>query len=448
MRYIRLGKIDMKSVSPRKEKNDNMPSMCISSEGREVKTVFISNQTNQGQAESNLKPINREVIRCNSDLSNSFQIFRTRTIGMGHPGHYFHKALNSVTHKSRSQSLPSCLESKKVSCASNSESDKILEAPKEALEGKELEVITLKVNSVVSNETWFRTWPERGNDKLVSPHNNNINNCHPESEKSGSIENEVQSCPCSGKNNDDSQVKVLTGVSDNVYKNNIESCNSSEKVGKVETYALKTTQSSALWKSDLPTCDIESYNTNVQNASPLKSVCPLDSNNANSGKTPIPLTELLQNIPLAYSPVTRQLHIIGPSLTQQGEDLRKEVYQNGLKQPLECIEEEGHGDACRNLIRCGEDDSLSFESPQNTLQRFGASSLSRTDASSFSSIVSSLSDASPSSTNDDPDDCALTLHGTQSDSADCYFDEVGGTKSKRKGLSGFFSRLVILKFTV
>ncbi|KAJ9586909.1 hypothetical protein L9F63_019500 [Diploptera punctata] len=366
---------------------------------------------------------------------------------MGHPGHYFQKALNSVTQKSRSQSLPSCLESKKISCASNEESNKIVDVPKQTLEGKDLDVITLKVNSVVSNETWFRTWPERGNDKLVSPHNNNGSSCHLENNKS---DNEGENCPCSGKDKLDSLDKVLTGISD-VCKNVVESHGlSRDKMCKIES-CTKTTiqnvpaQSGNLWKNDLSsTCDVENYNTNVHHASPLKSIYPLDSSNTNPGKAPIPLTELLQNIPLAYSPVTRQLHIISPPHVHQCEDSQKEIYQNGLKQPLESIEEEGHGDGCHNLVKYGEDDSLSFESPRSTLQRFGASSLSRTDASSFSSIVSSLSDASPSSTNDDLDDSVSTLQGSP-DNTD-YFEEVGGTKSKRKGLSGFFSRLDISKF--
>jgi hypothetical protein len=121
--------------------------------------------------------------------------------------------------------------------------------------------------------------------------------------------------------------------------------------------------------------------------------------------------------------------------------MKKEVPQNGLKQQLECIEEEGAGDMCKTVVRCVEDECLSFESPCSTLQRFGAGLLSYTDASSFSSVVSSLSDTSPSLTNDDPDDSASAVHGiSPSESGDCHYEDVLGVKAKRKGLSGFFSR--------
>jgi hypothetical protein len=448
----------MKSVSSRKEKNENMPSMCKPSEGRKVKSVFehLSYQTNQDQAERHLDTGIPEVICHSSELLNSSQIRRTKTIGMGHPGHYFQKALNTFTQKTRSQSLPSCLESKKLPCAPNDDNNKEVLDPKQPDENIDVDVITLKVNNIVSNETWFRTWPERGIDKFPSPHNN-ISCCTAECAE---FNREGSSLGCedesSGKDNPYVQGNTPTNVSDSVCKivsNTNRSCHSlsRDRTIKLDTCALKTNpvQSSSPWKSDLLLdCDIEDYNLSVQHSSSTKPIYTFESGGISAGKAPIPLRELLQNIPIAYCPITRQLHIINPThvgLQQQQQqsekcgDLKKEAHQNGLQQQLECIEEEGIGDVCKSVVRCVEDDCLSFESPRITLQRFGTSSFTRTDASSFSSTVSSLSDASPS-TNDDPDDQTQKMHGCPSESGECYCEEMNGAKANRKGISGFFSR--------
>lgn len=307
-----------------------------------------------------------------------------------------------------------------------------------------MDVITLKVNSVVSNETWFRTWPERGNDKLGAPHTN-ISGCSAECDQFNKEE-------CSGKDFQNFQYSTPANISDNVSRSVSSTHQSSHSLSPDKTYVLKmnqniSQQSSSVWKSDLSSkCDTEDFILNVQHSSSTKPAYNMDSSGVSPGKTPIPLRELLQNIPIAYSPVTRQLHIISPSHIQQSEkcgNLKKEVPQNGVKQQLECIEEEGIGDLCKSVVRCGEDECLSFESPCSTLQRFGTGSLSCTDASSFSSIVSSLSDTSPSLTNDDPDDPASAVR-SPCESGDCCYEQVVGVKAKRKGLSGFFSRNVFV----
>jgi hypothetical protein len=369
---------------------------------------------------------------------------------MGHPSHYFQKALNTFTQK-RSQSLPSCLESKKLSCARRDDNSKEASGPKHGEESKDVDVITLKVNSVVSNETWFRTWPERGNDKLGAPHTN-ISGCSAECGQFNKEEDAVGfQDECSGKDFQNFQDSTPASVSDNVSRNVSSTHQCSHSLSSPDkTYALKINQNisqqpSSVWKSDLSSkCGTEDCSLSVQHSSSTKPAYTLDSSGASPGKTPIPLRELLENIPIAYSPVTRQLHIISPSHIQQSEkcgNLKKEVPQNGVKQQLECIEEEGVGDVCKSVVRCGEDECLSFESPCSTLQRFGTGSLSYTDASSFSSIVSSLSDTSPSLTNDDPDDHAAAGHGSSpSESGNCCYEQVVGAKAKRKGLSGFFSR--------
>jgi hypothetical protein len=372
---------------------------------------------------------------------------------MGHPGHDFQKALNTLTQKTRSQSLPSCLESKKISCAPNGDKNKEALDPRQPDESKNVDVNTLKVNSVVSNETWFRTWPERGIDKLPFPHNN-ISYCNAECAEFNKKECSVGYVDeSSGKDNLYFQDNAPTSVSDSVCKsvsNTHQPCRSSsqDRTYKLDTGALKSNpiQSSALWKSDfLSNCDAEDHELSLQHSFPTKPTYTFESSGVIPGKAAIPLGEILQNIPIAYSPVTRQLHIISSTHIEQQRpekcgDFKKELHHNGLQQQLECIEEEGIGDMCRSVVRCGEDDCMSIESPHNTLQRYGTNLLAHIDASSFSSAVSSLSDTSPSCTNDDPDDQTSKIYGCHSESGDCYYEEMGGAKASRKGISGFFSR--------
>jgi hypothetical protein len=115
--------------------------------------------------------------------------------------------------------------------------------------------------------------------------------------------------------------------------------------------------------------------------------------------TPVSFDNLLHNLPLAYSPITKQIHI----------------------------------------IKSNENPKLELETTdEKPFSRVG------TDVSLFSSNVSSLSDVSPS-TNEDSvsgslldhgDDCSLVSIGNCSITS----EESGGTKPKRKGISSFFSR--------
>lgn len=117
--------------------------------------------------------------------------------------------------------------------------------------------------------------------------------------------------------------------------------------------------------------------------------------------TPVPLDNALHSLPLAYSPVTKQIHLICHS------DLKSEKSEskcNGV--PL--------------------------------LNRVG------TEVSSFSSTVSSLSDTSPSTNGDSTfgslfdngDNCSLISIGNCSSLS----EDSDGSKPKRKGISAFFSR--------
>ncbi|PNF31100.1 hypothetical protein B7P43_G16051, partial [Cryptotermes secundus] len=361
----------MKSGSPWKEKNENMSSVCIPSEEREMKSVLqhLSHRKNQGQAERNLGTRIPEVSCRNRELLNSFQILRTKAIVMGHPSHYFQKALNTFTQK-RSQSLPSCLESKKLSCTRKDDNSKETLDSNQPEENKDVDVITLKVNSLVSNETWFRTWPERGSDKLGTPHTD-ISGCGAECGQFNKEEDTVGfKEECSGKDFQNFRDNTPASISDNVSRS-VSSIHQSYRLSPDKAYASKINQNipqqSSVWKSDLSSkCDPEDCSVSVQHSSSAKPAYTVDSSPA---KTPIPLRELLQNIPIAYSPVTRQLHIISASESENCGNVKTEVPQNGLKQQLECIEEEGGGDMCKTVVKCGEDECLSFESPCSTLQR-------------------------------------------------------------------------------
>lgn len=108
-------------------------------------------------------------------------------------------------------------------------------------------------------------------------------------------------------------------------------------------------------------------------------------------KRKVTLNEALQNISLAYSPVTKQLHLV-----EQRGDIKKDIK----------VQEE------ESIKKCGH---------------------KRTEAGSFSSTISSLSDPSPSGSLLDAEERSLQS-----------YDGDGGN-SKRKGLGGFFTRYFYCK---
>lgn len=114
-------------------------------------------------------------------------------------------------------------------------------------------------------------------------------------------------------------------------------------------------------------------------------------NTSKSVNNILTLNEALQSISLAYSPVTKQLHLIQNKTPKTCEEFVDSNNETGTKQ-----------------------------------QKLGHR---RTEAGSFSSTVSSLSDPSPSGSLLDAEE------RTPSPS-----DAENATKSKRKGLTGFFSR--------
>ncbi|XP_067007796.2 TBC1 domain family member 14 [Anabrus simplex] len=446
----------MNTISPATGRS-NMPSMFVSSSDQpEVKSALQPLQTNQGQVSASQIS---GLICCNSELASSFQTLKDRTGGMGHPGHYFHKALSNVTQNSRSLSLPSCLDSNKQTVlvveSIECKEEPFLPDPTSANRDQ-----ILKDEGIVTNESWFKTWPERGSDKVIFYND-------------GCSESSKQ-CKCR-----------IYGVS--VHDNQPCSRNCENCIITNSVNCISSINESDLRKNSPSKCvEKLAIGNGIQNSPSLSSSVnnkpssncditkPAKFGHTEQAKSSIPLNELLQNIPLAYSPVTRQLHIIHqnnihhPHLADgtgkkvdnkisSGRDVAN--IKNGLLN-LESIQEEKVEHSVLNtkndreqIVVNGCDDTVSYESPRSTLQRIATydTSLSRTDASSFSSIVSSLSESSPSTNEDtvqgsllDPDSRSMSQGGHDSlDSGDssCYFVE-SGAKPKRRGISGFFSRNV------
>ncbi|VVC91035.1 unnamed protein product [Leptidea sinapis] len=125
------------------------------------------------------------------------------------------------------------------------------------------------------------------------------------------------------------------------------------------------------------------------------------------------LSEALDNIQLAYNPITKQLHFVSPRV----EKIDSEVDKLSKKSSF--------SDEGISLSTCEKSDTS--DSPKSTLQWGSVSGHKRgKDGGSFSSTVSSLSE------------CSLGSGGSKDDE----FPETHSdpAKLKKKGLSSFFSR--------
>ncbi|CAG4950915.1 unnamed protein product [Colias eurytheme] len=132
------------------------------------------------------------------------------------------------------------------------------------------------------------------------------------------------------------------------------------------------------------------------------------------------LSEALDNIQLAYNPITKQLHFVSPKVEKVVET--DEVDKLSKKSSFS---DEGNF----SISTCEKSDTS--DSPKSTLQWGGSVSGHQRgkDGGSFSSTISSLSE------------CSLGSNGSKEDE----FPEISTSeqaKLKKKGLSGFFSRLV------
>ncbi|CAF4864801.1 unnamed protein product [Pieris macdunnoughi] len=135
-------------------------------------------------------------------------------------------------------------------------------------------------------------------------------------------------------------------------------------------------------------------------------------------KNGIRLNEALDNIQLAYNPITKQLHFVSPRVEKPiaDEDVDKLSKKSSFS-------DEGNF----SISTCEKSDTS--DSPKSTLQWGGSVSGHKRgkDGGSFSSTISSLSE------------CSLGSSGSKEDELPDLTNSEHA-KLKKKGLSGFFSR--------
>lgn len=134
------------------------------------------------------------------------------------------------------------------------------------------------------------------------------------------------------------------------------------------------------------------------------------------------LSEALDNMQLAYNPITKQLHFVSPKVEKPVEDTSDDIDKLSKKSSFS---DEGNF----SISTCEKSDTS--DSPKSTLQWGSVSGHHRgKDGGSFSSTVSSLSECSLGSAASKDDEVSdATSH-----------DHDQHSKLKKKGISGFFSR--------
>lgn len=136
----------------------------------------------------------------------------------------------------------------------------------------------------------------------------------------------------------------------------------------------------------------------------------------------IRLSEALDNMQLAYNPITKQLHFVSPKLDKTREEITDEIDKLSKKSSFS---DEGNF----SISTCEKSDTS--DSPKSTLQWGGSVTGHHRgkDGGSFSSTVSSLSECSLGSAASKDDELPDVAAFNQEQS-----------KLKKKGFSGFFSR--------
>uniref|UniRef100_A0A1B6MS73 Rab-GAP TBC domain-containing protein n=1 Tax=Graphocephala atropunctata TaxID=36148 RepID=A0A1B6MS73_9HEMI len=387
---------------------------------------FKSNSNTESQNTSE----SENLIICNPDLAASFQTLKTEKHKLN-PGHYLQRVfLSSVAQKFKSQSLPSCLEKKKFQ--KNLYSEAIDESNETSVPLVEATVDNTNLGNPDCKESfsggWFKTWPERGSDKVL------IRKGDP------CLDEKVQTnVTC-----DEFSVSETSVLKDNEAEEN--PLRSQHKTSETEEKFFKISRESHLHKETPPNDSIG-----------LRHIKDSNKEKAHSTKfegisKAIPLDKLLDNFPLAYSPVTKQLLLIKPNdenfvNTFSDENYRSVGCSLDPTRSRRNIEEKLNLEESCDVKLGGGKGQIS--NPQGLDCDLACSNFQRTSAAdigSFSSTVSSLSDNSPS-TNEDSALGSLLDHGDT-----CSLVSVGGcsafsedsidAKSKKKSLAGFFSRNV------
>lgn len=131
------------------------------------------------------------------------------------------------------------------------------------------------------------------------------------------------------------------------------------------------------------------------------------------------LSEALDNMQLAYNPITKQLHFVSPK-SEKSEESVDEIDKLSKKSSFS---DEGN----YSMSTCEKSDTS--DSPKSTLQWGSVSGHQRgKDGGSFSSTVSSLSE------------CSLGSSASKEEETIEAGVDQEQAKLKKKGLSSFFSR--------
>lgn len=136
------------------------------------------------------------------------------------------------------------------------------------------------------------------------------------------------------------------------------------------------------------------------------------------------LSEALDNMQLAYNPITKQLHFVSPKVEKPVEETSDDIDKLSKKSSFS---DEGNF----SLSTCEKSDTS--DSPKSTLQWGSVTGHHRgKDGGSFSSTVSSLSECSLGSAASKDDEVPdVTLNDQEQSIKQAI---------KKKGISGFFSR--------
>ncbi|GBP15416.1 hypothetical protein EVAR_80587_1 [Eumeta japonica] len=134
------------------------------------------------------------------------------------------------------------------------------------------------------------------------------------------------------------------------------------------------------------------------------------------------LSEALENMQLAYNPITKQLHFV--SSKTEPKHIETTVDQIDRLSKKSSFSDEGNF----SISTCEKSDSS--DSPKSTLQWGGSVSGHQRgkDGGSFSSTISSLSE------------CSLGSNASKDEDAQNSTLSFNKEKLKKKGLSSFFSR--------
>lgn len=374
------------------------------------------------------------LIICSPELAARFQSPSSDKHKLN-PGHYLQKVfLNSVAQKIKSQSLPNCFEKKKFQKkAATDIIDELHETSVPLVESTGIDP-GLSSSCTEENESttnqWFKTWPERGTDKVVLRNPDDPIDAKDSITLAKVSNNITRPTSLILKRNESNHFSSEQELE--LQPNSISADRSDQRLCK-----LPTKESPLLYASSSKanTSHVSSVNLSDQQKNTI-------SNRVRENSKTVPLEDLLTNISLAYSPVTKQLHLIKTDSTNPI------LSNNRPAKELTCtfseslnLEENTYDKVNSEKERTSFNSSSGTEcdQPSNTFHRVN------TEVSSFSSTVSSLSDNSPSTTNEDSalgslldhgDTCSLVSVGACS----AFSEDSIGSKPKKKSLTGFFSK--------